>query len=179
MPCASGAPPTASTTTPTCGPIAPLDAARFFYTAKPAKSEKNAGCDDIEPALGGGLGGTRDGSMLTGSGNERDPLAANNHPTVKPLALMRWLVRLITPPGGLVLDPFTGSGTTGVAAIEEGMRFVGCEREDRFVAIASARLARVASGVRETVDEPTQDAAAAPAKAPERVEQRGQLGLFA
>ena len=64
----------------------------------------------------------------------------NNHPTVKPLALMRWLVRLVTPPGALVLDPFMGSGTTGIAAILEGFNFVGIEQEVEYVEIARARL---------------------------------------
>lgn len=64
----------------------------------------------------------------------------NVHPTVKPVELMRWLVRLITPPSGVVLDPFTGSGTTGVAAVSEGFRFVGIEREAEYHAIATARI---------------------------------------
>ena len=64
----------------------------------------------------------------------------NTHPTVKPLALMRYLCRLVTPPGGVVLDPFMGSGTTGRAAIDEGFRFVGIEREEAYHAIASSRI---------------------------------------
>jgi hypothetical protein len=64
----------------------------------------------------------------------------NTHPTVKPLALMQYLVRLITPPGGLVLDPFTGSGTTGVAAIREGVRFVGIEQSAEYAALAERRI---------------------------------------
>jgi site-specific DNA-methyltransferase (adenine-specific) len=65
----------------------------------------------------------------------------NNHPTVKPTDLMRYLCRLVTPPGGLVLDPFTGSGSTGKAAILEGFRFLGIEREAEYVEIARARIA--------------------------------------
>ena len=65
----------------------------------------------------------------------------NHHPTVKPIALMRWLCRLVTPPGGLVLDPFAGSGTTGCAAILEGVRFIGFEREAEYVEIARRRIA--------------------------------------
>lgn len=65
----------------------------------------------------------------------------NVHPTVKPIALMRWLVRLVTRNGGLVLDPFMGSGTTGVAAVEEGMRFVGIERDEHYMEIAKRRIA--------------------------------------
>jgi site-specific DNA-methyltransferase (adenine-specific) len=69
--------------------------------------------------------------------------ADNKHPTVKPLALMRWLVRLVTPPGGLVLDPFAGSGTTGLAAIREGFEFIGIEREPDYVATARSRISQV------------------------------------
>jgi site-specific DNA-methyltransferase (adenine-specific) len=65
----------------------------------------------------------------------------NRHPTVKPTALMRYLCRLVTPPGGVVLDPFMGSGSTGKAAIAEGFRFIGCEREAEYVEIARARIA--------------------------------------
>ncbi|HEY3428623.1 MAG TPA: site-specific DNA-methyltransferase, partial [Acidimicrobiia bacterium] len=67
--------------------------------------------------------------------------AANHHPTVKPLSLMRWLCRLITPPNGLILDPFTGSGTTGCAAVQEGFQFVGIEKELEYVQIAEKRIA--------------------------------------
>ena len=65
----------------------------------------------------------------------------NHHPTVKPLKLMRYLVRLVTPPGGTVLDPFAGSGTTLIAAKEEGFNFIGIELEPEYVEIAEARLA--------------------------------------
>ncbi len=88
-------------------------ASRFFYVPRASPAERNAG-------LGEGR---------------------NTHMTVKPIALMRYLVRLITPPGGIVLDPFTGSGTTGIAAVLEGARFVGIEREPEYVAIAEARIA--------------------------------------
>ena len=76
-----------------------LDGPSFHYVPKPAKKERNLGLDD-----------------------------KNHHPTVKPVALMRHLVRLVTPPGGTVLDPFTGSGTTGMAAMLEGVNFVGIEQ---------------------------------------------------
>lgn len=62
------------------------------------------------------------------------------HPTQKPIALMEWLVTLVTPPSGTVLDPFMGSGTTGVAAVRKGFRFVGIEREDEYLTIARARI---------------------------------------
>ena len=71
----------------------------------------------------------------------REDRGDNNHPTVKPTALMRYLCRLVTPPGGVVLDPFTGSGSTGKAALLEGFRFVGIERETEYVEIARARIA--------------------------------------
>jgi site-specific DNA-methyltransferase (adenine-specific) len=70
------------------------------------------------------------------------------HPTVKPLALMRWLTRLLCPPGGMVLDPFAGSGSTGAAAIVEGRRFLGIERDQRYVPIACARIKHRAAEAR-------------------------------
>ena len=73
--------------------------------------------------------------------SKRDRDADNKHPTVKPTDLMRYLCRLVTPPGGVVLDPFTGSGSTGKAALLEGFRFVGIEREAEYVEIARARIA--------------------------------------
>lgn len=72
--------------------------------------------------------------------SRRDRGEGNSHPTVKSTALMRWLCRLVTPAGGLVLDPFSGSGTTGVAALQEGLRFVGVEREEEYVEIARRRV---------------------------------------
>jgi site-specific DNA-methyltransferase (adenine-specific) len=68
----------------------------------------------------------------------------NIHPTVKPVELMRWLVRLVAPVGGTVLDPFTGSGTTGMACRYELREFVGIEREAEYIAIAERRIAAVA-----------------------------------
>lgn len=74
------------------------------------------------------------------SGEDRERWQGNDHPTVKPTDLMRWLCRLVTPPGGLILDPFMGSGSTGVAAMAEGSRFVGVDLEPRYVEIAERRL---------------------------------------
>ena len=88
----------------------PNDAGRFFYCAKASKSERNAGTD------------------------------SNNHPTVKPLALMRYLVKLVTPLGGTVLDPFLGSGSTAVAAILEGFEWIGCEMTEDYFPIIEARV---------------------------------------
>jgi DNA modification methylase len=65
----------------------------------------------------------------------------NNHPTVKPIALMEWLVRLVTPANGLILDPFMGSGTTGIAATRNGFNFLGIEQDKDYIQIAKARIA--------------------------------------
>lgn len=73
--------------------------------------------------------------------SKRDRGEGNTHPTVKPTDLMRYLCRLVTPPGGLVLDPFTGSGSTGKAAVLEGFRFVGCELNPEYIKLAEARIA--------------------------------------
>ncbi len=108
-------------------------ASRFFYCAKASKAERNAGCDELE-AHTAGVGALRDG------GRESQP-RKNDHPTVKPLALMRYLVRLVTPPGGIILDPFMGSGSTGCAAVLEGFSFVGIDNDPHSVEIAEARIA--------------------------------------
>jgi site-specific DNA-methyltransferase (adenine-specific) len=117
------------------------DAAPFLYVAKPGKKERNAGLDGLPKKQGGGMRGTADKSLKTGSGNERDGITQNFHPTVKPVALMRYLVRLVTPPGGIVLDPFLGSGTTAVAAILEGFDWRGCEMTKDYLPIIRARTA--------------------------------------
>ena len=93
------------------------NASRYFYCAKTSKEERKFG-----------LGGE---------------VAANTHPTVKPVELMRYLVRLITPKGGVVLDPFMGSGSTGMAAREEDYSFIGIEKESEYYEIAKARIKNV------------------------------------
>jgi len=115
-------------------------ASRFFYTAKTSPTEREAGLKHMELRVGGGMKGTEDGSLLTGSGNERNPMRANHHPTVKPITLMRYLVRLITPPDGLVLDPFCGSGSTGCAAVMEGFNFTGIDLDPEYIEISQARI---------------------------------------
>jgi site-specific DNA-methyltransferase (adenine-specific) len=115
-------------------------AARFFYCAKANRSDRDEGLDAFEKKRTGGMSATADGSMLTGSGNERTTSRANTHPTVKPTSLMQWLCRLVTPPGGVILDPFMGSGSTGKAAVWEGFSFIGCEREAEYIPIADARI---------------------------------------
>ncbi len=102
----------------------------LFYCAKTNRREREAGCEQL-PAR----------PVRLYNGHHHPPrVVANLHPTVKPIELMRWLVRLITPPGGLVLDPFTGSGTTGAAAVLENRMFIGVEREPKYVDIACARI---------------------------------------
>ena len=116
---------------------------RFFYVAKASREERERGCEDLPRKTAGDATDRQDGSAGLNSpraGAGRTHGARNVHPTVKPVALMRWLVRLVTPPGGLVLDPFAGSGTTGLACITEQCRFLGIEREAAYVAIANARL---------------------------------------
>lgn len=133
-------------------------ASRFFYCAKSSRAERERGCGALLERSGvGTMAGDADGSLKTGSGNERNTRARNHHPTVKPVALMRWLVRLVTPPGGLVLDPFMGSGTTGIAAVQEGRAFVGVEREPEYHAIAEARIAHARGEVRPDAEQPGLD----------------------
>ena len=113
-------------------------AARFFYTAKASRAEREAGLSGRK-RLGGMRSETSDQHITRRDGGEPGPVR-NHHPTVKPIALMRWLCRLITPPAGLILDPFMGSGTTGIAAALEGFRFVGIEQESEYLDIAKARI---------------------------------------
>jgi len=122
-------------------------ASRFFYVAKPSRAERDLGCDQLPVKSGGEATDRADGSagvQNPRAGAGRTGGARNYHPTVKPIDLMRYLVRLVTPAGGTVLDPFTGSGTTGIAARLEGLDFVGVEREPEYAAIAAARIAGAA-----------------------------------
>jgi hypothetical protein len=134
---------------------------RFRYVAKASRRERNAGCEGmpehdkadqsswgrtcnvcgatfVDPATGEPKCGHGDFSWTP------TKPAANHHPTVKPVALMRWLIKLVAYPGDLVLDPFMGSGTTGVACAMEGREFIGIEREAEYVAIAERRIAAAA-----------------------------------
>ena len=113
-------------------------AARFFYCAKASKADRDEGCEGLADSKLGVWGGEEDDLS---DGKKRVHSAKNHHPTVKPTALMRYLCRLVTPPGGVVLAPFTGSGSTGKAAVCEGFDFVGIEREAEYVEIARARIA--------------------------------------
>ena len=108
---------------------------RFFYCAKAPRREREAGCEHLARRT---VQTFKIGAKSEQQARERP--VANIHPTVKPIELMRWLVRLITPPDGLVLDPCVGSGSTGAAAMLEGARFHGIEREAEYVPIARARV---------------------------------------
>ena len=117
-------------------------ASRFFYTAKASRAERNAGVEHLAAKPLNWSSGAQSPGTFQAEGTNRT--AANHHPTVKPLDLMQWLCRIVTPKGGLVLDPFCGSGSTGRAAIAEGFRFIGIELSDEYAAIARARIAEYA-----------------------------------
>ncbi|MBW2006414.1 MAG: site-specific DNA-methyltransferase [Deltaproteobacteria bacterium] len=112
-----------------------LGASRFFYCAKASKSERNAGLEGMEEKVGGGMAGTADLTLKTGSGNIRNNMMKNNHPTVKPVALFKYLIKLVTHKWQTVLDPFMGSGTTGCACAEVEREFIGIEKEDEYIEI--------------------------------------------
>ena len=120
--------------------VFPDVSSRYFYTAKTNQAERNAG-----------LHGKKEG-QYSSDGRQKEienpfqrnkSVAANTHPTVKPVELMRYLVRLVTPKAGLVLDPFMGSGSTGMAAREEEFKFIGIEKEEEYYEIAKARIKNV------------------------------------
>jgi DNA modification methylase len=99
-------------------------ASRFFYVTKPSTKERNLGLEDRRTSADAPKGTAR----------------VNDHPTVKPVMLLRYLCRLVTPPGGIVMDPFMGSGSTGVAAVLEGFSFMGMELDKHYLSIASKRI---------------------------------------
>jgi site-specific DNA-methyltransferase (adenine-specific) len=139
-------------------------AARFFYSPKASRAEREAGLD----ALGDYRGTTDDGRQTAiDNAYQRGKTERRNvHPTVKPAALIGYLQRLVTPPGGLTVDPYLGSGTAAIAAEREGFRFAGCERETPYAVIAWHRWQHAAQEAR------------AEAEA-QQVEAGGQLDLFA
>jgi site-specific DNA-methyltransferase (adenine-specific) len=114
-------------------------AARFFYCAKASKRDRNEGLDGFEAKRD--HDGRKDGGV--GGDNPRNRTnnaKLNHHPTVKPTSLMQYLIRLVTPPNGVVLDPFMGSGSTGKACAYEGFDFIGIDQSAEYVAIAQARI---------------------------------------
>lgn len=143
-------------------------AARFFYCPKTSKADREQGCAHLEARSAGEVTDRDEGSAgidspRAGAGRGREE-TRNHHPTVKPTDLMRYLCRLVTPPGGTVLDPYMGSGSTGKAAALGSFDFVGIEREAEYLTIARARIGHV-----EPIDdEPTE------ARQPDA----GQMTLF-
>jgi len=116
-------------------------ASRFFYCAKASRADRDAGLEHL-PKVNGGMVSENSGQHIIRRDEGYKPAPrANIHPTVKPTTLMQYLCRLVTPPGGIVLDPFMGSGSTGKAAVLEGFQFVGVEREAEYMPIAVARIA--------------------------------------
>ena len=113
-------------------------AARFFYAAKASRADREGGLAGFEVKAIGSLN-MRSDAHAERTGELPKP-RANHHPTVKPTDLMAYLCRLVTPPGGVVLDPFMGSGSTGKAALREGFGFIGCEMSPEYMAIARARI---------------------------------------
>lgn len=125
-------------------------AARFFYCAKASRNDRDAGCEAFEKKPLLWSSGEENPGSFQSEGTEK--AARNSHPTVKPTDLMRWLCRLVTPPGGHVLDPFLGSGSTGRGAVLEGFSFTGIEREDEYARIAHARVMDAVGPILESVD---------------------------
>ncbi len=117
---------------------------RFFYCPKVSRAEREFGCDLLPARTAGEMtGGREEGSAGINNpraGAGRTSGSRNAHPTVKPVELMRWLVRLVTPPNGLVIDPFVGSGTTGIATELEGFSFVGIDQQEEWLNVAAARM---------------------------------------
>jgi site-specific DNA-methyltransferase (adenine-specific) len=131
-----------------------IQEARFFYCTKTSTGERNTGCKEMEDVIGdiSNIAGKRlkcrtCGKWYITSDNckcEKPdwimPVTKNNHPTVKSVKLMSYLINLIMPPNGIVLDPFMGSGTTGIAALLNGYDFIGIEKQEEYMLIAEARI---------------------------------------
>jgi DNA modification methylase len=135
-------------------------ASRFFYVAKASKRDRNEGLDEILNTTAADMVDREPDSAGMNSpraGAGRTSGAKNFHPTVKPTSLMEYLIKLVTPPQGTVLDPFTGSGSTGKAAILQGFDFIGIEMTEDYLPIIEGRLkhaeAKVAERIKETTDQ--------------------------
>jgi DNA modification methylase len=122
------------------------EAARFFYCPKASKRDRDEGCEGM-PVVDCGTYAQDEWTRQNMGGFAQK--RRNHHPTVKPTDLMRYLCRLVTPPDGWVLDPFTGSGSTGKAAMLEGFRFVGAEQYPEYIEIARARIGHAAGKTRQ------------------------------
>jgi len=118
-------------------------ASRFFYCAKASKSERNLGCDDFEEK-NNDVHDNPNRMFQKEAGVEMDKSTRkpnkNNHPTVKPIKLMEYLIKLVSPEGATILDPFMGSGTTGIACVKLNRKFIGIEKEPEYIKIAEARI---------------------------------------
>lgn len=127
-------------------------AARFFYSAKASKKDRDEGLEGDEKAIV--TFQTKNGTSGEASSwsKERNTKYKNTHPTVKPTPLMRYLTRLVTPPGGLVLDHFMGSGSTGKASAIEGFKFIGIDMEQEYLDIAKARILHAYKSVEKPAD---------------------------
>lgn len=122
-------------------------AARFFYCAKATNADRDAGLEGFNKSAAGMASNTSGQHLTRRDEGYQVASRANHHPTVKPTELMRYLCRLVTPRGGLVLDPFAGSGSTGRAALMEGFQFIGIELDPEYAAIAEARIRAVQPGL--------------------------------
>jgi site-specific DNA-methyltransferase (adenine-specific) len=123
----------------------PDESQRFFYCAKVSKSERNIGCEDIKPEFKESANFRPNHMEKALNGEDGNPFGRyqpinNNHPTVKPVAIMKYLIQLVTPQGGKVLDPFNGSGSTGMAAVELEYDYTGIELDAKYVDIATKRI---------------------------------------
>ena len=125
------------------------DKSKYFYCAKTSKTERNQGLDNLPTKKASSMPGRRNPNDMKDSKIDNDVTGRfvtqkkNIHPTVKPIKLMKYLCRLITPKGGTILDPFMGSGSTGMAAKEENFDFIGIEKEEEYFNIATARIESV------------------------------------
>jgi DNA modification methylase len=135
-------------------------ASRFFYVAKASKRDRNEGLDELLETTAADMVEREPDSAGMNSpraGAGRTSGAKNFHPTVKPTSLMEYLIKLVTPPNGTVLDPFTGSGSTGKAAILQGFDFIGIEMTEEYLPIIEGRLkhaeAKVAERIKKTADQ--------------------------
>jgi site-specific DNA-methyltransferase (adenine-specific) len=147
-------------------------ASRFFYVAKASKSERNKGLEGFEEKI---IEGRDEGQDSRSVAYKPRPVAmANTHPTVKPIKLMQYLVRLVTPPNGIVLDPFVGSGTTGIACKLEGFNFVGLEQDAEYCKIAQARIENYV----EEIQKPTKRKVETDECVTDEIINTTQLGLF-
>jgi len=145
------------------GEILQADYQKYFYCPKVSRRERHVGFDEVpdplanyaqgdvknhplwDPSIGTNVQRLKhkilEHNKTLGQAHQVQGAVGNNHPTVKPIELMKYLIKLITPPGGTVLDPFNGSGSTGCAAVELGFEYIGCELDPAYVEITNKRIA--------------------------------------